>query len=205
MKVFYSRVSTVKQNEERQLSDTDSFDKVFIDKCSGTIPLFERPKGQQIATLLDSGDLKTLEVHSIDRLGRSTVDVLKMWQLFTDKGITLICRNPMLRNFNDQGKPDQVSEMIVAILSTMAKFENELRKERQAEGIAIAKLEGKYKGRKVNTVESDEAFLNKDKSKQILKLLDKKRTYSEISKIAGCSSSTIRKTIKLNNKRKLDS
>ena len=126
MKVLYSRVSTIEQNESRQTSDTQEFDKVFIDKCSGTIPFFERPKGQQVKTLLDDGTLTHLEVHSIDRLGRSTIDVLKMWELLTSKGITLVCRNPSLRNFNDKGKPDQVSEMIVAILSTMAKFENDL-------------------------------------------------------------------------------
>jgi len=79
MKVYYSRVSTIDQNEDRQLINTKYFDKLFVDKCSDKIPFFDRPKGSQIKSLIDSGKLKHLEVHSIDRLGRNTIDVLKTW------------------------------------------------------------------------------------------------------------------------------
>lgn len=193
MKAFYGRVSSIGQNEERQLLNTEEFDFVFIDKCSGAIPLFKRPKGKQIEELVTSGKLKQLEFHSIDRIGRNTVDVLKTWNYLTKKEITLICRNPNLRNFSPNGKPDKVSEMIISILSIMFSFEREQTRERQMEGIAIAKLKGKYKGRKVNTSESTEKFLQKPKSVQIKKLLDKGRTYHEIRKILNCSPSTIKK------------
>ena len=195
MKVLYSRVSTVDQNEDRQLLNSEGFDHLWVDKCSGTIPFFDRPKGQQVKTLLDNEQLTHLEVHSIDRLGRSTIDVLKMWEQLTKAGITLVCRNPLLRNFDDSGNPDQVSEMIVAILSTMAKFENDLRRERQTEGIALAKARGAYKGRKISTTESKERFLEKPKTKQIIKLLSKGRSFAEITKIAKCSSSTVSKVV----------
>ena len=79
MRVFYSRVSTEEQNESRQLKNLDSFDYVFTDKCSGSIPLWDRPKGSQIKSLIDSGKLSHLEVHSIDRLGRDTLSVLNVW------------------------------------------------------------------------------------------------------------------------------
>ena len=68
MKVFYSRVSTEEQNDSRQLQNLKEFDYVFTDKCSGSIPLFERPKGSQIKKLIDNGNLSHVEVHSIDRL-----------------------------------------------------------------------------------------------------------------------------------------
>ena len=82
MRVFYSRISTSdgSQNPERQLQKIDGFDYVFTDTCSGSIPLWERPKGKQIKTLLDSNKLTHLEVHSIDRLGRDTISVLKLWK-----------------------------------------------------------------------------------------------------------------------------
>ena len=69
MKVFYSRVSTLDQNESRQMENLESFDYVFTDKCSGSIPLFDRPKGSQIKKLIDKGKLTHLEV----QIGRAHV------------------------------------------------------------------------------------------------------------------------------------
>jgi len=198
MKVYYKRKSSASQNIARQSTiDPSNYDYILEDSCSGSIPLYERPKGKQIKELLDSGLLKSVEVHSIDRLGRNTIDVLRTWDELTQNGITVICKNPNLRNFDSKGKPDAVSEMIIAILSIMAKFERQQIRERQAEGIAIAKLQGKYQGRKINSTESIGNFLNKPKSIQIRKLLEKGRTYHEIRKITNCSPSTIKKVKKL--------
>ena len=72
-------------------------------------------------------------------------------------------------------------------------FERQQSKERQREVIDIAKLKGKYKGRKINSAETAERFLQKPKSVQIKKLLDKGRTYHEIRRIVNCSPSTIKK------------
>jgi len=193
MKAYYSRISTEDQNEERQLQNTNNFDYVFTDRCSGSIPFFERPKGAQVKDLIENGKLIELEIHSIDRLGRNTLDVLNTWQELTEKNIKVICRNPSLTNFKEDGSQDEVSEMIISILSTMAKFERKMILQRQREGIEIAKKKGIYKGRKVGTQESKDDFLRKPKSLKILKYLNKGYRYSEISKIVGCSYSTINK------------
>ncbi|MBT4399291.1 MAG: recombinase family protein [Bacteroidetes bacterium] len=116
MRVYYSRVSTQEQNEERQLQDIQGFDFVFSDKCSGSIEFFKRPEGSQIKELIDQKKLTHLEVHSIDRLGRSTIDVLKTWQELTELGIQIVCRNPNLTNFKSDGSEDEVSQMIISIL-----------------------------------------------------------------------------------------
>ena len=126
MKVYYSRVSTEEQNAERQLQELNGFDYVFTDTCSGSIEFFKRPKGLQIKALIDTGKLTHLEIHSIDRLGRNTLDVLKTWQELTELGISINCRNPNLTNFKSDGSQDEVSEMIISILSTMAKFERKM-------------------------------------------------------------------------------
>ena len=79
MKVFLSRVSTDEQSELRQIQNVEGFDKVIIiDKCSGLIPLWERPNivKNKIKKLVDNGTIKHIEVHSIDRLGRDTLSVL---------------------------------------------------------------------------------------------------------------------------------
>ncbi len=199
MKVFYSRVSTEEQNAERQLQDIKGFDYVFTDTCSGSIEFFKRPKGSQIKELIDKGNLELLEIHSIDRLGRSTLDVLRCWQELTELGIKIVCRNPNLTNFKSDGTQDEVSEMIISILSTMAKFERNMILQRQKEGIKIAKAKGLYRGRKVGTQETKEKFLQKTSNQKILTYLSKGYKYSEISSIIGCSYSTINKVSRLHS------
>jgi DNA invertase Pin-like site-specific DNA recombinase len=193
MKVYYSRVSTEEQNAERQLQELNGFDYIFTDTCSGSIEFFERPKGSQIKELIDTGQLTHLEIHSIDRLGRNTLDVLKTWQELTELGISINCRNPNLTNFKSDGSQYEVSEMIISILSTMAKFERKMILQRQKEGIRIAKEKGKYRGRKVGTKESKEKFIKKERNQKILEYLSKGYKYDEISKIVGCSYTTILK------------
>lgn len=198
MKVFYSRVSSSdgSQNPERQLQKLKGFDYVFTDMCSGSIPLFERPKGSQIKKLIDDGKLRHLEIHAIDRLGRNTLDVLSVWEDLTKRGIHIICRNPNLRNINEDGKVDKFSELMMSILSTMASFERNLIRERQMEGIRIRKEKKLYSGRKVGTADTPERLLQKEKSKLILKYLDKKYPVREIAMIIPCSKTTVTKVKK---------
>ena len=193
MKVIYTRVSTEEQNSERQLQDIKGYDYVFTDKCSGSIDFFERPKGSQIKELIDTGKLTHLEIHSIDRLGRNTLDVLKTWEMFTRSEIRVVCRNPNLTNFKSDGTQDEVSEMIISILSIMAKFERNMILQRQREGIEIAKKKGLYRGRKVGTQETKQKFIKKERNQKIIQYLEKGYKYNEISKIIGCSYGTINK------------
>ena len=199
MKVFYSRISSNdgSQNDERQLQNLKEFDYVLSDKCSGTISLWERPKGSQIKKLITENKLKELHIHSIDRLGRSTIDVLSIWKELTEKGIRVICRNPNFQNITDEGKTDMFSELMISILSTMSDFERKMIRERQMEGIRIRKEKGLYKGRQIGTTDSIEKFLNKPKSKDILRDLDNGYGIREISEMRDCSFSTIYKTKRL--------
>jgi DNA invertase Pin-like site-specific DNA recombinase len=204
MKVFYSRVSTNdgSQNPERQLQNLKEFDYVFTDMCSGSIPLFERPKGGQIRKLIDDylaiESKRTFELHchSIDRLGRSTLDLLSIWVDLTQKGITIVCRNPNIRNIDENGKVDKFSELMMSIISTMSQFERNLIRERQMEGIRIRKEKKLYTGRQVGTVDSPERLLQKERSKAILKYLEKGYPVRTIAKVVPCSKTTITKVKK---------
>lgn len=193
MKVLYTRISSQDQNESRQLQDTKGFDYVFVEKCSGSIEFFNRPKGSQIKELIDQKKLTHLEIHSIDRLGRNTIDVLKTWKSLTEMGINVVCRNPSLTNFKNDGSEDQVSQLIISILSIMASFERKMILERQREGIEIAKIQGKFLGRKAGTTETKMSFIAKPRNQKILSYLDKGYKYDEVCKILGCSFSTINK------------
>jgi DNA invertase Pin-like site-specific DNA recombinase len=174
------------------------FDYIFVDKCSGSIEFFERPKGSQIKELIDLKKLTHLEIHSIDRLGRSTIDVLKIWQYLTEMGIRVVCRNPNLTNFKADGSQDEVSQMIISILSIMANFERQMILQRQREGIELAKRKGIYRGRKIGTKETKATFCEKTRNQKILSYLEKNYKYNEISKIVRCSYSTINKVKSIN-------
>jgi DNA invertase Pin-like site-specific DNA recombinase len=196
MKVFYSRISTNdgSQNDERQLQNLEGFDYVLSDKCSGSIPLWERPQGKQIKKLIDEKKLKHIEIHSIDRLGRNTIDVLSVWQELSELGVRVVCRNPNFQNLTEDSKTDMFSELLISILSTMSSFEKSMIRARQAEGIKVRKARGLYTGREIGSTESTERFLSKPKNQKIIEYLNKQtHTYDDICKILKCSPSTIKK------------
>ncbi len=199
MKVFYSRISTSdgSQKHDRQLKDLKGFDYVLTDDYTGNSDLFERPKGQQIKKLLDEGKLTHLEIHSIDRLGRNLLSVLSTWKELTEKGVTIVCRNPNIRNFDDNANPDKFSELLLSILGSMYSFERSMTLMRQREGIQAKKLKDPkaYCGRRINTKDTPEHHLKKERSKKILDYLTRGTySYSEIAKILKVSPVTITKT-----------
>lgn len=201
MKVFYSRISTDDgQTHKRQLQDIKGFDYVFCDVVSGSTRLFERGKGREIKKLLDDGRLTLLEIHSIDRLGRSTIDVLSTWKELTEKGVTIVCRNPNIRNFDENGNPDKFSELLLSVLTVMYSFERDTIRQRQLEGIRVKKMTNPevYIGRRLGTSYSPEVFLSRKKSQLILSYLNKgTHTYKEISRILKVSETTISKVKKV--------
>ena len=204
MKVLYTRISTsINQKVDRQIVDKDQYDYVLMDTCSGSIPLFQRPNGGQIEKLISWGKLKELHVHSIDRLGRNTIDVLSTWKELTEKGIRIICKNPSLQNIDENGKEDQFSSLLIGILSTLSQYEKSTIRERQMEGIRIRKEKGLYRGRRINTRDTPTQLLKKSRSKKILDYLDKGYTYENISKIIPCSRTTIVKVKKTREDLKL--
>lgn len=193
MKVFYSRVSSSdgSQNPERQLQNLEGFDYVLVDQCSGTIPLYERPKGSQIKKLIDEGKLEHLEVHDFTRLGRSTLDCLSVYKELTEKDIRIVSRNPYIRNIDDNGKPDSFSECLLSLVVVLGTYERSLLLERQREGINLRKEKGLYAGRQIGTIETPEKFMSKPKTKKILSYLNKGYSYNDISSIIPCSKTTI--------------
>lgn len=202
MKVYYSRVSATdgSQKPDRQLVNTSEFDYHLTDYCSGSIPLFERPQGSQIKRMMERGDITLLEVHSLERLGRNTIDVLTTFRLLTEKKIRLVCRTPYIENFAEDGSSNGFSELLLGILSSLASYERNLIRERQREGIEVRKAKGLYSGRRINTQESPEKFLGKPKTKQIIAYLNEGYSHYEISRILGCSFSTIAKVKRIAQK-----
>ena len=205
LKIFYTRVSTEDQSELRQLKDTEKgFDYVLGDKCSGTIPLWERPRGKQIKELIDQDKVKEIHIHSIDRLGRNTLDVLSRWKELTDLGVRIVCRKPNLQNIDEDQKNDPFSQLLLEILTSMSSFEKSMIDMRRSEGIERVKtLEPwKYSGRKIGSNEKPENYIKKVKSQQILKDLNNGYGVREISQMRDCSFSTIYKVKRISEQLK---
>lgn len=199
MKVFYTRVSTQEQSDERQKVNTKDFDYVLSDKISGMVDLWDRPRGKQIKELIDEGKLKELHIHSIDRLSRNTMGVLSVWKELTDLGIRVVCRNPNIQNLDENGKSDPFSQLLLELLSSMSSFEKSMIDMRRNEGIRRTKeLEPwKYSGRKIGSVVTPEDFLKRDKSVKIMKDLDNGYTIREIMEMRKCSPGLVSKVKKL--------
>lgn len=139
-RIGYRRVSSVGQNTERQLDAVD-VDKMFTDYASGKDA--HRPELAKALDYMREGD--TLVVHSLDRLGRNLEDLRRIVRELTAEGVTVEFVRQGLRFTGDDSK---MSNLLLSMLGAVAEFEREMIRERQLEGIAIAKKAGKYRGRK---------------------------------------------------------
>ena len=139
--IGYARVSTEEQNEARQLQSFEGYSekikKVFIDKLSGKNT--NRPQLQAMLSYVREGDV--VVVSDFSRLARSTKDMLQIVQELTDKGVGLISLKEQVDTDTPQGR------FMLTVFAALAELERETILQRQREGIAIAKQEGKYRGR----------------------------------------------------------
>ena len=141
--VAYVRVSSVDQNTERQLEGIQSLspDKIFTDKCSGKDT--KRPQLEAMLSYVREGD--NLVVHSLDRLGRNLDDLRRLVSLMNGRGVTV---QFLKENLTFTGDDNAMSKLLFNMLGSFAEFERSLIRERQREGIALAKKAGVYRGRK---------------------------------------------------------
>lgn len=140
--VGYIRVSSEDQNTIRQEHALGQIriDKMFIDKYTGKV--LERPQLEAMMEYIREGD--TLVVYSIDRLSRSQKDLHNVISKIVSKGVTV---QFIKEKLTFDGSSDPMSTLMLGIFGAFAEFERAAARERQLEGIAIAKSAGKYKGR----------------------------------------------------------
>ena len=197
IKVLYCRVSTIEQKTDRQRVDAKSYDLVIEDKCSGSIPFFEREGGKEIKKLIDKGSNISLAVLSIDRLGRDLRDIINTIHFFTENKTAIHFISQGLLTLDDAGKENAISKMMISILGIVGEMEKVQIKERQFEGIKIAKLKGTYKGRVIGSKEDTLQFLGKDKNQKALQYLKQGFKGIEVAKLTGVHINTITKIKKL--------
>lgn len=182
MKVAYVRVSTVEQNEQRQIEGLEKYgiEKWFTEKVSGKDS--NREQLQAMFEFVREGD--TIYIHDFSRLARSTEDLLNMVDKLNAKGVHLVSNKEQIDTSTPQGK------LMLTMIAAIYEFERTNMLERQKEGIEIAKREGKYKGRKAITIE-DNTF-----TEQYERYMNREITKVELAAVLNVSRPTLDKMIK---------
>lgn len=139
-RIGYIRVSTLDQNPDRQLEGAQ-VSKVFTDKASGKDT--QRPQLDALLGYVREGD--TLVVHSMDRLARNLDDLRRLVQQLTGRGVRI---EFVKEGLTFTGEDSPMANLLLSVMGAFAEFERELIRERQREGIALAKQRGAYRGRK---------------------------------------------------------
>jgi DNA invertase Pin-like site-specific DNA recombinase len=140
MKTAYIRVSTIEQNEARQVEALEKYgiEKWYIEKVSAKDT--NRPKLKELLEFVRSGDI--VYIHDFSRLARNTKDLLEIVELLNKKEVVLVSNKENIDTSTAAGK------LMLTVLGAIAEFERQNLLERQREGIEIAKREKKYKGGK---------------------------------------------------------
>ena len=180
MNIGYVRVSTVDQNEARQVEALKKYgiEKWYTEKVSGKN--LNRPKLQEMLDFVREGD--TIYIHDFSRISRSVKDLLSLIDLLEAKKVHLVSLKENLDTSTPAGR------LMLTMIGAINEFERANLLERQAEGIAIAKAKGKYKGRKA--IEINEAFIE-----GYNKYLARKLSKSALAKELGISRPTLDKLI----------
>ena len=183
MKVAYIRVSTIEQNEARQLEamEKHGIEKYFIEKVSGKNTT-DRPELNNMLDFVREND--TVYIHDFSRLARSTKDLLEIVERLNNKGVNLVSNKENVDTSTPTGK------LMLTMIGAIAEFERQNMLDRQAEGIQIAKREGKYKGRKPVEIDTDTFKVQYERytSREITKV--------ELAKVLKVSRPTLDKMIK---------
>ena len=201
--VILARVSTDKQEYERQINELTEFcrkmnwqvEKVFANKISGAVKNEEREEIVELIEYVKSNDICRVVCLEISRVGRNTLEALKIIQTLNENGVSLYVKNYNLETLDSDGKVNPVASLICTILLEVASMEHLTIKERMASGrkqyIDRCRRDGVKMGRPSTYRKSDEEY--KRQYQREISLIRKGLSLSNISAITGSSINTIRK------------
>lgn len=201
--VILARVSTDKQDYQRQIVELTDYCskvgweivKVFANKISGAKKTEERPEVLEMLSYVKEHDIKRVCCLEVSRLGRNTLEALKVIQMLNDNKVSLFIKNYNLETLNPNGTPNPVASLITTILLEVASMERRTILERVNSGrnqyIAKCRKEGVKMGRPTDYKKSDEAY--KEQYQKELTLLRKGISLRNVHKLTNTSMNTLRK------------
>lgn len=205
--VILARVSTDKQEYERQIVELQDYcnrigwevAEIFANKVSGAVALEERAEIMSLISYVKVHEIKRVVCLEISRLGRNTLEALKVIQCLNENGVSLYVKNYNLETLNPDGKVNPVASLICTILLEIASMERLTIRERMTSGrnqyIAKCKQEGIKMGRPATYRKSTESY--KEQYPKEISLLKKNLSLRNVSAITGTSVNTLRKLKKL--------
>ena len=201
--MILARVSTDKQDYQRQIVELTDYCskvgweivKVFANKVSGAKKTEERPEVLEMLSYVKEHAIKRVCCLEVSRLGRNTLEALKVIQMLNDNNVSLFIKNYNLETLNPDGTPNPVASLITTILLEVASMERRTILERVNSGrnqyIAKCRKEGVKMGRPTNYKKSDEAY--KEQYQKELTLLRKGISLRNVHKLTNTSMNTLRK------------
>ena len=201
--VILARVSTDKQEYERQINELTEYcrkmnwqvEKVFANKISGAVKNEEREEIVELIEYVKSNDICRMVCLEISRVGRNTLEALKIIQTLNENGVSLYVKNYNLETLDSDGKVNPVASLICTILLEVASMERLTIKERMASGrkqyIERCRRDGVKMGRPSTYRKSDDEY--RKQYQRELSLIRKGLSLANISAITGTSINTIRK------------
>lgn len=200
--VILARVSTDKQDYERQISELSQMGwevtKVFANKVSGAKKNEERPEIMEMLQYIEQNNIDKVCVLEISRLGRNTLEALKVIELLNERKVCLYIKNYNLETLDSEGNVNPITSLICTILLEIGAMERNTIKERMASGrnqyIAKCRKEGIKMGRPATYRKSDDAM--KEEYRKEISLLKQGLSLRQINGLTGTSIMTIRKLYK---------
>lgn len=200
--VILARVSTDKQDYERQISELSQMGwevaKVFANKVSGTKKNEERPEIMEMLQYIEQNNIDKVCVLEISRLGRNTLEALKVIELLNERKVCLYIKNYNLETLDSEGNVNPITSLICTILLEIGAMERNTIKERMASGrdqyIAKCRREGIKMGRPASYRKSDDKM--KEQYRKEISLLKQGLSLRQINGLTGTSIMTIRKLYK---------
>jgi DNA invertase Pin-like site-specific DNA recombinase len=192
---FYSRTSTILQNSARQIEtfkNHEGYDpsRLYVERIQGNVPFMERPEAVKLFDeITNKLEPCTVVVDSIDRLGRNLLDILHTIELFTKNKINLKSIKEGFNTLLDNGDVNPMAQLVISCMGSIAEMNRNQIKQRAMEGIKVAQALGKFQGRKIGAVQSDDKLLQRHQT--IVKKLQKGMPMRDITQITGSSSATI--------------
>lgn len=191
---YYMRTSHYLQNLGNQVDKIEDGWKVYEDKgVSGRVMFCDRPAGKKLLNDIQKGKIKEVIVLRIDRLGRNTTDILNTIKLIHEHQVAITSKTEGIRTLDEHGKQTPMTGLMINLLSSLSEFQYHQTREKTLDGINRAKLEGKYRGRRIGSVESMDKFRKKEKVVKIKELIESGVGIRVISRTLSCSTNYVYK------------
>lgn len=195
---YYMRTSHYLQNVSTQVDKVEQGWKVYKDEgISGRVRFTERKSASKLLEDIINGKIREVRVLRIDRLGRSVTDIIDTINLIHSYGVPITSISEGITTLDDKGNQTPTTGLLINVLSSLSEFFYHQNREKTLSGIELAKKQGKYTGRKLNSKEDINKYLNKPKVKKMTELIKQGNSIRSIVRILEVSPNSVYKLKKV--------